>query len=53
MVDVFVGGIRVFPLKVVVLVLTSFISVHEGDRGCLHCAQLQSFIAAGADCDVV
>ena len=53
MVDVIVGGIKVFPLKVVVYSFILICSVHEGDRGCLHCAQLQSFIAAGADCDVV
>ena len=42
-----------FPLKVAVLVLTSFVNLtvvamYEGDNfnGCLHCEQLLSFIAA-------
>ena len=39
------GGIREFPLKVVVLVLTSLVNM-EGDKGCLHCEQLESIIVA-------
>ena len=35
------------------LVAFQSVELNGRDRGSLHCAQLQSFIAAGVDCDVV
>ena len=35
-----------FPLKMIVLVTSVLCSVYEGDKSCLHCEQLQLFIAA-------